>query len=58
MKLRLSSSRLGTPMYKPPEFCGLGQDQYTEAVDLWGIGCILYVLMVGKDPFSLDDDLA
>jgi serine/threonine protein kinase len=24
MKLRLSSSRLGTPMYKPPEFCGLG----------------------------------
>jgi len=24
MKLRLSSSRIGTPIYKPPEFCRIG----------------------------------
>lgn len=52
MEMTLSSSRIGTPLYRPPEFCGLLSNTYTEAVDMWGVGCVLYLLMVGKDPFD------
>ena len=52
LKFNKKSSRVGTPIYRPPELWTLLGDYYTEAVDLWGLGCILFTLLTGSDPFS------
>lgn len=51
--MKLESTKIGTPMYRPPEFCSMQMqgEIYTQAVDLWGLGCIMYALLVGSDPF-------
>lgn len=48
----LQSTRVGTPMYRPPEFMRLVGALYTQAVDLWGLGCVIYTLLTGDDPFD------
>jgi calcium/calmodulin-dependent protein kinase I len=44
----------GTPGYVAPEV--LTSDSYDEAVDMWGVGIITYILLAGYPPFYADDD--
>ena len=41
---------LGTPLYMAPEL--VKQDMYTEKVDVWSLGCIVYQLLTGITPFD------
>ncbi|KAH7724993.1 CRE-ZYG-1 protein [Aphelenchoides avenae] len=41
------ASHVGTPGYKAPE---VGRDKYSEEVDIYSIGCILYLMLTGEDP--------
>ena len=50
------SAQCGSPAYVAPEII-LGQ-QYTPAVDMWAVGCILYCLLNGKLPFYDADEQA
>jgi WD40 repeat protein len=43
----------GTPGYRAPELL-LEYPKYSEKVDIWALGCILYELVVGTKPFSSD----
>jgi len=53
-----TKSIVGTLAYMAPEVVGLfGQAKadrvgYTHAVDWWGLGCTIYTLLVGKEPFA------
>ena len=45
-----ATTRCGTPAYVAPEvLLGL---PYTTTVDLWSIGCLLYMLVAGYSPFQ------
>lgn len=46
------SNKIGTPIYRAPELCSMKASHYTQAIDLWGLGCIVYSLLVGKDAFT------
>ena len=43
-------TKTGTPLYSAPEIHTAFR--YTEAVDLWGAGVILYLLITGECPFT------
>ena len=43
-------TKTGTPLYSAPEIHS--GPRYTEAVDLWGAGTILYTMLCGEVPFS------
>ncbi|PIA18077.1 Pkinase-domain-containing protein, partial [Coemansia reversa NRRL 1564] len=45
-----------TRWYRPPELL-LGGRRYTTAIDMWGVGCILAEMMVGKPVFQGSTDL-
>jgi serine/threonine protein kinase len=49
---------LGTPYYMAPEL--VEARTYDERVDVWSLGCIVYVLLSGKIPYSGNkiDDIA
>lgn len=59
--LHNQSTRIGTPIYRAPEICSMRYEYYTQAIDLWGIGCTIYLLLVGKNAFndteSLNEDI-
>lgn len=51
----------GTPNFIAPEILRVGNDEaeeggqafsYTEAVDIWSLGCILHCLLLGRAPFE------
>ncbi|TDH70633.1 hypothetical protein CCR75_005548 [Bremia lactucae] len=42
----------GTPNFIAPEVLLAEYHPYTEAVDMWSLGCILYCLLLGKPPFE------
>eukprot|EP01147_Barroeca_monosierra_P003685 gene3685-6237_t len=45
----------GTPSYQAPEVLNTSlhrQEGYGQAVDMWSLGVILYILLVGYPPFS------
>lgn len=43
----------GTPQYLAPEVIGgVPKAGYDKAVDLWSIGCVLYILLSGLAPFT------
>jgi calcium/calmodulin-dependent protein kinase I len=46
-------TRCGTPSYVSPELL-LGQ-RYNGSVDMWGVGCIIYMLLSGYLPFQAQD---
>lgn len=50
---KLAYSTVGTPDYIAPEV--FGQSGYTETVDWWSIGAILFECLVGYPPFFSDD---
>lgn len=50
---QLVYSTVGTPDYIAPEV--FGQQGYTETVDWWSVGVILYEMLVGYPPFFSED---
>jgi len=44
----------GTPQYLAPEI--LAGEGYDDAVDWWSLGCILYKMLIGVDPFHFSRD--
>ncbi len=47
---KLAFSAVGTPDYVAPEVQGKGG--YTETVDWWAVGVILFEMLVGYPPFA------
>ncbi|KAJ2159464.1 serine/threonine protein kinase, CMGC, CDC2/CDK sub [Coemansia sp. RSA 552] len=45
-----------TRWYRPPELL-LGERRYSTAIDMWGVGCILAEMLVGKPVFQGSTDL-
>lgn len=41
---------LGTPLYMAPEL--VKHERYSEKVDVWSLGVIVYQLLCGKTPFD------
>ncbi|OKP00910.1 Meiosis-specific serine/threonine-protein kinase mek1 [Penicillium subrubescens] len=46
------SSIVGTPEYCAPELLQTDLKGYTKAVDMWSLGCVAAVLLVGDTPFD------
>lgn len=46
----------GTPTYIAPELLEFGALSYTNKVDLWSLGVVLYVSLVCYSPFSATDE--
>lgn len=44
----------GTPQYLAPEI--LTCDGYDDSVDWWSLGCIMYKMLIGVDPFRFSKD--
>jgi serine/threonine kinase 38 len=53
---KLAFSTVGTPDYIAPEV--FQQKGYSETVDWWSLGVILYEMIVGYTPFFSDDPAA
>jgi len=50
---KLAYSTVGTPDYIAPEV--FGQQGYSETVDWWSTGAILFEMLVGYPPFFSDE---
>lgn len=50
----LETKRVGTQPYNAPELQGLGKEQpiYTNAIDMWSLGCIMHEMLTSKLAFS------
>lgn len=45
-----ATTNVGTPFYMAPELCyGTG---YCFKVDIWGLGCLLFEMLMNKKPFE------
>ena len=53
-KSDLLHSRCGTPAYAAPEL--IEGNPYDSKVDMWAVGCILYILLSGCPPFWGSDN--
>eukprot|EP01123_Difflugia_compressa_P009612 TRINITY_DN323_c0_g1_i1.p1 TRINITY_DN323_c0_g1~~TRINITY_DN323_c0_g1_i1.p1 ORF type:complete len:300 (-),score=56.58 TRINITY_DN323_c0_g1_i1:207-1106(-) len=52
---KIMATACGTPYYVAPEI--LGSEGYTNKVDTWAAGVLLYVLLSGRLPFSGESDV-
>lgn len=50
---KLAYSTVGTPDYIAPEV--FGREGYTESVDWWSVGALLFEMLVGYPPFYSDE---
>jgi serine/threonine kinase 38 len=50
---KLAYSTVGTPDYIAPEV--FGNEGYSEIVDWWSVGAIMFEMMVGYPPFFSED---
>eukprot|EP01065_Artemidia_motanka_P011383 TRINITY_DN16116_c0_g1_i1.p1 TRINITY_DN16116_c0_g1~~TRINITY_DN16116_c0_g1_i1.p1 ORF type:complete len:506 (+),score=137.79 TRINITY_DN16116_c0_g1_i1:59-1519(+) len=48
----------GTPLYLAPEIARASQQGYNELVDIWSLGVLLWLLVVGSHPFARGVDPA
>ncbi|ORX54441.1 Pkinase-domain-containing protein [Hesseltinella vesiculosa] len=51
------TNRVITLWYRPPELL-LGATRYDASVDIWGVGCIMMELFLGKPLFNASDEIA
>ncbi|BDA41023.1 Calcium/calmodulin-dependent protein kinase type 1 [Coccomyxa sp. Obi] len=54
------STMCGSPQYVAPEILELADNNrtgYTEAVDMWSAGVIIFILLAGYAPFDDDNDV-
>lgn len=49
------SNNVVTRWYKPPELL-LGATEYGVEVDMWGVGCVFFEMLLGYSPFPGKDD--
>ena len=56
-RAHVTSYSRGTSSYRAPELICEGQAKYTNKVDLWGVGCILYELVLGRKAFGNDFEI-
>jgi len=47
---------IGTPFYLSPELCE--ERPYNEKSDIWALGCVLYELVTGRNPFRATNQAA
>uniref|UniRef100_A0A1I7T2U3 Protein kinase domain-containing protein n=1 Tax=Caenorhabditis tropicalis TaxID=1561998 RepID=A0A1I7T2U3_9PELO len=45
-------TRCGTPSYNAPEIVANEGIEYTPKVDIWSLGCVLFITFAGYPPFS------
>ena len=43
-------TRVGTPLYLAPEL--VQNESYSYNVDVWSVGCVLYLMVMGSVPFK------
>lgn len=49
--------KCGTPEYLAPEMYGPRNCAYGKPVDVWALGCVLFIMLCGWHPFQMPDNL-
>ena len=49
-----AAAETGTTAYWPPERFGQRRKPANAAMDMWAVGCVLYIMLTGVHPFDLD----
>ena len=48
--MQIMTTKVGTVAFAAPEI--LSKDEYSEKVDIWSAGIVLYMMLSGKCPFE------